>query len=118
MKPDPPDAQHFHVLVKPTEVSFTAVEGETLMGAAIRAGIRWPSVCGGHAQCGVCQIVLIQAGKAATPPSRQEAEMLGRTPSTIRFDGILRLACQLPVTSDIVVFKLGVRAPKATPEPG
>jgi hypothetical protein len=63
-------------------------------------------------------VELLHSGEAAPPLSRQEAEMLARSPSNIRYGGTLRLACQLPVTSDIIVFKLGVRAPKTMPAPG
>ena len=40
------------VRVEPAGVDIPVDDGETLMAAAVRAGYRWPTVCGGQAQCG------------------------------------------------------------------
>jgi 2Fe-2S ferredoxin len=81
------------------------------MSAAQRLGVRWPNVCGGQAQCGVC-IVEVTAG-TSSPPLPREQQMLNRTSVKARFGGTLRLACQLVPEEPLTVSKLGVRKPAA-----
>jgi 2Fe-2S ferredoxin len=76
-------------------------EGETLMAAALRAGYRWPTVCGGLAECGACavRIAALEAARLATLPDRR-----------LHPDAEFRLACRMqPNGTDLVVHKKGVR---------
>ena len=98
------------VRVEPAGVDIPVDDGETLMAAAVRAGYRWPTVCGGQAQCGVC-ILKVVSSSELPPPAPLEAERLAIVPERQLWpDAVLRLACQLRVESDgLVVFKRGVR---------
>jgi len=76
----------------------------------VRSGYRWPTVCGGHAQCGVCVLKVVSSGELP-PPSPLEAGRLAVVPERVLWpDAVLRLACQLRVEDEgLVVFKRGVR---------
>ena len=87
-------------------------EGETLMAAALRAGYRWPTVCGGLAECGACAVRIVgDAPATLAPPVALEAARLATLPDR-RFhpDAEFRLACRMqPNGTDLVVHKKGVR---------
>ena len=82
------------------------------MGAATRLGFRWPTVCGGQAECGVCVLEVVAAPVPLAPPSAIEQVRLDSLPEIRRYPGRHhRLACQLqpPAGSEVlVVHKRGV----------
>ncbi|MCU1459654.1 MAG: (2Fe-2S)-binding protein [Actinomycetia bacterium] len=101
------------VRVEPSGVEIEVREGETLMAAATRAGYRWPTVCGGLAECGTCAVQIVGEPSAAlAEPSALEADRLATLPDRkLHPDAEFRLACQMrpgPGT-DLVVRKRGVR---------
>lgn len=81
------------------------------MAAAQRAGIRWPNVCGGQAQCGVCAVEIPGETTGVLPPSARERQMLDRLTVKPRSGGTMRLACQLIITEPMELIKPGVRKP-------
>ena len=100
------------VRVEPSGVEFDVAGDETLMAAAGRAGYRWPTVCGGLAECGVCVVdVVARPAGGLAPPADLEARRLAVVPERwLRPDAELRLACQLRVGgAGLVVHKRGVR---------
>lgn len=99
------------VRVDPAGVEVAVPAGRSLMAAAQDAGIRWPNVCGGQAQCGVCAVEVMAGDLAGAPPSLREAQMLARLAIRPLHGGILRLACQIAPAAPLTVVKLGVRKP-------
>jgi ferredoxin len=98
-----------HVL--PGDLSIEVAEGETLMAAAERAGLRWPTVCGGDGQCQTCFIEARQGDISSPPPGSTEVEGLQTLAERMDFTaGTVRLACQFRPSSDATVWKRGVRA--------
>ncbi len=100
------------VRVEPAGARIEVGRDETLMGAAVRAGYRWPSICGGLAECGACVMELLVFATADLPPvTRREHERLQTVPECrLRPDATLRLACQFrPGDIDVTVQKRGVR---------
>ena len=99
--------------MEPSGIEIEVREGETLMAAAVRGGYRWPTVCGGLAQCGACAVQIVgDAGSLdLDPPSGLEAARLATLPDRkLHPDAEFRLACQLrPDGVDLVVRKKGVR---------
>jgi 2Fe-2S ferredoxin len=93
--------------IQPLGRTITARPGESLMQAAARAGLRWPTICGGIARCGVCHVSILSAAVAL--PATTEAERRGLRLAPSRPQGPeVRLACQLIATGEITVEKTGV----------
>jgi 2Fe-2S ferredoxin len=78
------------------------------MLAAIGQGYRWPNVCGGKAECGVCH-VLVLSGDPPPPEERETTAILAYRGRAAAADPRVRLGCQLRVVADLVVRKVGVR---------
>jgi 2Fe-2S ferredoxin len=100
------------VALEPAEYTFAAADGEALMHAAQRAGIKWPTVCGGNAQCGVCYVELLDRGSTTAPPLLAEEQMLAQLTIKPVRSGQLRLACQLRVHGDLRVYRPMIRVPR------
>jgi len=100
------------VRVEPSGIELDVHTNETVMGAATRSGFRWPTVCGGQADCGVCALEVVDAPAPLPPPSALEQARLDSLPETRRYpERHYRLACQLrpPGGAEVlVVRKLGV----------
>jgi len=85
---------NYTVLFMPGQQLATVEEGETLLTAAVRAGVYINSICGGEGLCGKCRLIL-QRGKVDSQPTA----LLTR--DEIRQGYVL--ACQTRVYSDVVV---------------
>ncbi len=118
--PTDPDAEEGHcssslVRIDPAGIAIAVPAGQSLMASAQQAGVRWPNVCGGLAQCGVCVVEVVEGAGTLPPPTLREQQMLDRVSARPRHEGVLRLACQLVNPGSARVVKLGVRrAPSAT----
>ena len=88
--------QRFVVRFDPSGLRCSCPEGMTVLGAAQKAGVTIPSVCGGAGLCGKCKIKVTQG---VTPITDVEREWL--TPRELR-EGI-RLACQTRIIGEAVV---------------
>jgi 2Fe-2S ferredoxin len=104
------------VEVRPAGLRFDVTGDETVFAAAGRAGLRWPTVCGGNGTCGTCVSAVTDGAEHCSPIGALERETLTdvlRQPA----DGGRRLVCQLRVTGPLVVTRRGVRpsAPPAGP---
>ena len=100
------------VRIQPAECEISVPSGMPLMKAALAIGIRWPNVCKGQAQCGVCAVEVVEGYLSAIEPRQRELQMLERLTQRPQHGGVMRLACQLQAAGPITVIKLGVRAPK------
>lgn len=98
------------VRVEPSGVEFTVEAGETVMAAAVRVGLRWPTICGGKGLCGACRMEVTASDGPEAPLNRIEEE--ARAEGRLNRFGTapVRLACQLRPTGDLTVRKAGVRA--------
>ena len=97
--------------IEPKGLEVTAEPGDTVMVAAERAGLRWPTICGGQAECGVCVLEVLDAQAPLTEPGGDEAVRLADLPERRRHpDRVHRLACRLVVVDGLVVRKRGVAA--------
>jgi adenylate cyclase len=75
---------------------------EPVLQASLRAGIPHTHVCGGHARCSTCRILVVSGGEHCAPRNAAEQQMANR----LHFDPELRLACQTTVTGDVTVRRL------------
>ncbi len=95
--------------VEPSGIALDVDEGETVMAAATRAGYRWPTVCGGQADCGVCALEVVDAPAPLPEPAIDESERLATLPERRMYpDRTYRLACRLVPVDGLVVRKRGV----------
>ncbi len=90
-------ARH-EVRFEPGGLSVAVAEGLSLLEAAVAAGLRLRSDCGGRGKCGQCR-VLVQPGGHLSPLSDEERERL--TPAEMAAGW--RLACQARVSGEAVV---------------
>ena len=98
------------IRIQPLDRVVEAEEGETIMAAAWRDGLYWPTTCGGEGICTSCACTIEEGADNLDPLGRSERKTLSeeRGEAALR-DGKLRLACQARVRGDVVVTKPGVR---------
>jgi 2Fe-2S ferredoxin len=94
------------VRLMPLDIDIEVLEGETLMAAARRMTLRWPSVCNGQGNCTVCYVKIEEGIDNAGAAHQQERERLNFAG---RRDPSFRLACQLKVSGPMRVRKNGVK---------
>jgi len=86
----------------PDNLKIEAHEGETILQAALRAGIPHASFCGGAARCSTCRVIILEGLENCSPRTPEEqaiAEML-------RLEAQVRLACQTVVTGKVKLRRL------------
>lgn len=94
--------------VLPVDQTLTVGEGETVLHAAQRNGWRWPTVCQGDCECGVCFMVVEEGAEHLTAKGEAETDRLrwgigAKDPRS-------RLACQVRLHGEPVrVFRRGAR---------
>lgn len=100
------------VTVLPYGIVLDVGRDETIMAAAVRAGYWWPTSCSGQAECGLCACVVESGNDHLSAVNPEEKATLAILPPTsARAGRVVRLACQVKVSGDVVVFKRGVRVP-------
>lgn len=95
------------VRVLPLDVEFVVEGEESVFSAAVRQGLRWPTVCGGQGTCRTCYFEVVEGSDSLRAPAPAERAAL-RT-LAVRSTGELRLACQTRVDGRAVAWRLGVR---------
>ena len=78
-------------------------DGETVLDAAVAAGVQVNSVCGGKGTCGKCLVIVDGPTGSETRKLSPEEHQLG-----------YRLACQTTVRGDITVFIRGGTGQRAS----
>jgi adenylate cyclase len=81
---------------------ITAPVGRSILEAIRDEGLPHASVCGGRARCTTCRVRIGEGLAHLPPPSRREAQALGR----IEAPPNVRLACQCRPTHDVAVAPL------------
>jgi len=77
-------------------------EGETVLAAALRAGIAHVHACGRIARCSTCRVEIQEGVEHCDPRTRAEQVLVER----LGFHPSLRLACQTGVRGDVTVRRL------------
>ena len=101
--------QNATIRVLPSDISFEIRVGESVMDAAKRNGVRWPTICNGAAECGVCamEIISTTADLDAMTDRERNTLIVNRA-----WDGgsAERLACCThPTDGELVVHRRSVR---------
>lgn len=87
---------HFPEIGKTIE----ATEGESILKAALRAGIPVEHNCGGVCACSTCHVIVEEGGASLSPMQEDEEDQLDEAEGlTLKS----RLSCQALVHGDIVV---------------
>jgi 2Fe-2S ferredoxin len=97
------------VTVEPRGVVVDLEDGETILAAARRQGINWPSLCGGEADCTTCSVKIVEGLDRLPAPESMEIEALMEKQRVEA--GEIRLACQLVPAGDITVHKRAIKHP-------
>ena len=98
------------VRVVPSGIEFQAEASESILGAAWRNGIFWPTTCNGEGTCSVCVFTVVDGRDNLSPCEELEEDGLSLVVATMPGDPAShRLACQARTTADVVVRKMGVR---------
>jgi adenylate cyclase len=77
-------------------------EDQTILKASLDAGIPHIHVCGGHARCSTCRVLVLEGVENCLPRNADEQRMADR----LRFDNTLRLACQTRVIGNVKLRRL------------
>ena len=84
-------------LVEPSGVVLEVAQGETILAAALRLGVDWPTACEGIAECNDCVVAAVQGELSPVRPDERDAlRWYSRKEDE-------RLACQAKVVTDVVV---------------
>ena len=98
------------VHVQPSGLDVEVPPGESIMAAAEREGLFWPTVCHGQAQCHACFFQVVEGEDVLEPPGAVEAEALAHFAGRAWYpDRVVRLACQARVRGEMTIHKPGVR---------
>jgi 2Fe-2S ferredoxin len=95
----------------PAGIEFEAQAGETLMEAAHKKGLYWPTTCGGQGTCTTCLSEVAEGRELLTEMGRSERKRLVEERGEAFLLKPMRLACQAAVAGNglIIVTKAGVR---------
>jgi uncharacterized 2Fe-2S/4Fe-4S cluster protein (DUF4445 family) len=86
--------EEFNVTFLPDKLTIKVAQGETILGAALSAGVYIHSSCGGEGVCGRCKVIVKQ-GKVSSSPT-------GRISKEEKEKGY-HLACLGIIESDLVI---------------
>jgi len=84
------------------EKEVTAESTETILNASLRSGIPHTHVCGGHARCSTCRVMLVEGLEQCDPRNEIEQKMADQ----LHFDPAIRLACQTTFSGSIALRRL------------
>jgi adenylate cyclase len=90
------------ICILPDERPVPCGTDETILGAALRAGIAISHACGGQAACSTCRVFVVDGWRSCTEPTPRERVIAERLGFTDRY----RLACQTGVTAPVTVRRL------------
>jgi len=77
-------------------------EAETILQAAVRAGIALAHICGGNGRCSTCRVIILQGLENCAPRNPKEQAIAAQ----LHFDPTVRLACQTTVTGRVTLRRL------------
>jgi ferredoxin, 2Fe-2S len=101
------------VSVQPAGFVFSVQTDETLLDAAQRQGVQWPTVCLGSGICLTCYFVVLTGIEQLSPQTEIEKHPLDfvRRRHRDTLPDHVRLACQTRIGGDIDVYCKAARAP-------
>lgn len=79
--------------------TIDASRGESILEAALRAGVPLYHTCGGNCSCSTCRVRVLDGAVKLTPMEPDEAQVL----DAFDLKPPYRLGCQARVTGDVTV---------------
>jgi adenylate cyclase len=86
----------------PERVEVEVKEGETLLNAALAAGIPHVKVCGGIGRCSTCRVIVLEGLDNCSPPTKDEHDII----MMLNLPPNVRMACQTTITGPVKVRRL------------
>lgn len=86
----------------PDQITIEVEERQTILNAALAAGIPHTHVCGGAARCSTCRVVVLDGAENVDPPNEKERALAAR----LRLPSTVRVACQATVRGPARVRRL------------
>lgn len=86
----------------PDDIRIRASRNQSLLQSSLDAGIPHTHICGGHARCSTCRVMILEGHEALEPRNTRELKMATR----LGFDDNIRLACQTRVRGHVKVRRL------------
>lgn len=90
----------------PDEQSVSVDEGNTILDASLESGIPHTHICGGIARCSTCRVLIIDGLENCGDRTLAELDISEQ----LRFDPVIRLACQTQVFGDVKLRRLAIDA--------
>jgi len=84
----------------PNEVEVDVSEGTTILDAALDNNIKIDHNCGGNCACSTCHVIIEKGYDQLGEMTEDEEDMLDEAEG---LTDTSRLACQVPITTDMVV---------------
>lgn len=86
----------------PDQIVIDVQEKQTLLNASLAAGIPHTHVCGGHARCSTCRVIVLEGLENIDPPNAEEQALAAR----LGLPREVRIACQATVRGPTRVRRL------------
>jgi adenylate cyclase len=90
------------IFYAPDQIRIDVEERQTLLNAALAAGIPHTHVCGGHARCSTCRVIVVEGLENIEPPNEIERALAER----LGLPREVRIACQATVRGPVRVRRL------------
>jgi adenylate cyclase len=90
------------VYVLPDQRLVECRPGESILPAALRAGVPFAHACGGNGKCSTCRIVVVEGHQSCSQRTLREQAIADR----LGFGPQFRLACQTSVRGEVTVRRL------------
>ncbi|MDC3953454.1 adenylate/guanylate cyclase domain-containing protein [Polyangium jinanense] len=90
------------IFYAPDQIRIDVEERQTLLNAALSAGIPHTHVCGGHARCSTCRVIVVEGLDNIEPPNEVERALAER----LGLPREVRIACQATVRGSVRVRRL------------
>lgn len=90
------------IFYAPDQIAIDVQGRQTILNAALAAGIPHTHVCGGSARCSTCRVIVLDGLENIEPPNEKERVLGAR----LRLPPEVRIACQATVRGSVRVRRL------------
>jgi adenylate cyclase len=90
------------IFYAPDQIRIDVQDSQTMLNAALAAGIPHTHVCGGNARCSTCRVVVLEGLENVEPPNEKEQALAKR----LGLPQSIRIACQATVRGAVRVRRL------------